>query len=106
MIEYSANDNSQETTTTSFPTEIFDNSADASFANNPNRRLGEGYVFKLYGGPIDWISRKQSIVMISTTEAELLAVLHAGKQAIWWNNLFKKLQFDSGHELIIKNNNQ
>ena len=44
--------------------------------------------------------------MTSTTEAELLAVLHAGKQAIWWKNLFKKLQFDPGHELIIKNDNR
>ena len=104
-IEYSANDNSQETTITSFPAEIFDNSADASFANNPDRRSGEGYVFKLYGGPIDWVSRKQSTVMTLTTEAELLAMLHAGKQAIWWNNLFKKLQFDPGHKLIIKNDN-
>ena len=46
------------------------------------------------------------MVTTSTTEAELFAVLHAGKQAIWWNNLFKKLQFDPGHELIIKNDNQ
>ena len=90
----------------SFSTKIFDNLANASFVNNPNRQLGEGYVFKLYGGLIDWVSCKQSMVMTSTTEAELLAVLHARKQAIWWNNLFKKLQFDPGHELIIKNDNQ
>ena len=90
-IKYSASSNYQESTTTSFPTEIFDNSADASFVNNPDRRSGEGYVFKLYGGPIDWVSRKQSTVTTSMTEAELLAMLHAGKQAIWWNNLFKKL---------------
>ena len=45
-IEYSANGNSQETTTTSFSTEVFGNSADASFANNPDRRSGEGYVWR------------------------------------------------------------
>jgi len=44
--------------------------------------------------------------MISTTEAELLAMLHVGKQVIWWNNLFKRLQFDPEHKLTIKNNNQ
>ena len=91
---------------TVIPKEIFDNSVDASFANNSDRRSGEGYVFKLYGGPIDWVSRKQSTVTTSTTEAELLAMLHAGKQAIWWNNLFRKLHFDPSHELSLKNDNQ
>ena len=33
-------------------------------------------------------------------------MLHAGKQAIWWNNLFRKLRFDPGHELSIKNDNR
>src|SRR5256886_1729092 len=90
----------------SFSTEVFDNLANASFTNNPNRQSGEGYVFKLYGGSIDWISHKQSIVTTSTTEAELLAMLHTGKQVIWWNNLFRKLRFDPGHELSIKNDNR
>lgn len=105
-IEYSASANYQEALTTTASREIFDNSADASFANNPDRRSGEGYVFKLYGGPIDWASRKQSTVTTSTTEAELLALLHAGKQAIWWNHLFEKLHFNTGHELSIKNDNR
>ena len=105
-IEYSASHNYQESITTVTPREIFDNSADASFANNPDRRSGEGYVFKLYGGPIDWASRKQATVTTSTTEAELLAMLHAGKQAIWWENLFRKLHFNTGHKLYIKNDNR
>ena len=66
----------------SFSMEIFDNLADASFANNPNRWSGEEYVFKLYGGLINWVSHKQSIVITSTTEAELLAILHTEKYAI------------------------
>ena len=41
----------------------------------------------------------------STTEAELLSLLHAGKQAIWWHNLFVKLKFDTGHPLTIYNDN-
>ena len=104
-IEYAASSNHQEVIATTVPMEIFENSADASFANNPDHRSREGYVFKLYGGPIDWVSRKQSTVTTSTTEAELLAMLHAGKQAIWWNNLFKKLHFNTGHDLSIKNDN-
>ena len=93
-------------TTTVIPWEIFDNSADASFMNNLDRQSREGYVFKLYGGPINWAFRKQATVMTSTTEAELLIMLHAGKQAIWWENLFQKLHFNTGYELYIKNDNQ
>ena len=37
VIEYSASCNYQEAATTVIPREIFDNSADASFANNPDR---------------------------------------------------------------------
>ena len=59
--------------------EIFNNLADASFVNNPDRQSEEEYVFKLYREPIDWVSCKQSTVMTSTTEAELLTILHTGK---------------------------
>ena len=37
----------------------------------------------------------------STTEAKLLSVLNAGKKATWWDNLFKKLNFDTGHEPVM-----
>jgi hypothetical protein len=39
----------------------------------PTTRTAQGYVVKLFGGPIDWKSRKQITVTASTTEAELLA---------------------------------
>ena len=38
--------------------QVFTTAADASFANNPDKRSGEGYIFKLFGGAIDWSSRK------------------------------------------------
>lgn len=55
---------------------------DACFANGPDRRSAEGYTFKLFGGMIEWASRKQLTVSTSTTEAELLSMLHAGKELI------------------------
>ena len=61
---------------------VFENTADASFANSPERRSYEGYTFKLYEGMIDWAARKQATVSTSTTETELLALLHAGKACI------------------------
>ena len=88
------------------PLEIFYNTADASYASSPDRRSVEGYTFKLFGGVIDWSSRKQSTVTMSTTEAELLAMLNVGKEAIWWNSLFNKLGFKTGHDLKLYNDNK
>ena len=106
VIKYSASCNYQEVTTTVILWEIFNNSTNASFANNSDRQSREGYIFKLYGRLIDQASHKQATVMTSTTEAELLVMLHARKQAIWWENLFWKLHFNIGYKLYIKNDNQ
>ena len=54
---------------------------------------------------IDWAARKQATVSTSTTEAELLALLHAGKACIWWINFFGKLGFDYDHSVKIYNDN-
>ena len=62
--------------------QVFEATADASYANNSDRKSSEGYTFKLFGGMIDWASRKQLTVTTSTTEAELLSMLHAGKELI------------------------
>lgn len=101
MIQAPPAENSQA----SVPKHIFEGTADASFANDLDRRSVEGFTFKLFGGLIDWASRKQLTVSISTTEAELISLLHAGKQVIWWTNLFQKLRFDPGHDIIIYNDN-
>jgi hypothetical protein len=43
----------------------------------------------------------------STTEIELLAMLHVGKKFIWWLNLFKKIEFssDSNEQMTLYNDN-
>lgn len=71
----------------------FHAASDAAFADNPDRKSTEAYLFKLYGGPIDWIAKKQRTVTTSTTEAELLAVSHASKEMMWWRRLFRDISF-------------
>ena len=51
-------------------------------------------LFKLFGGPIDWVSRKQQTVTTSTTEAELLSLQHAAKELQSWRHLFSDLELD------------
>ena len=81
------------------PTDVelaFKGSSDASFADDLEiRRSTEGYLFKLFGGPIDWKSRKQQTVTTSTTEAELLALQHAAKEIQAWKHLFNEIEFDT-----------
>jgi hypothetical protein len=53
-----------------------------------------GYIFMLAGGPISWASKKQSAPTLSSTEAELVAAVSCGQEAIYLRRLLKEL----GHE--------
>ncbi|KAL0299948.1 UNVERIFIED_CONTAM: Retrovirus-related Pol polyprotein from transposon TNT 1-94 [Sesamum calycinum] len=49
------------------------------------------YMFKPGGGSICWKSTVQSIVALSTIEAEYMAVAEAAKEALWLSGLSKNL---------------
>lgn len=62
---------------------------DAAFGDDINsRKSTEGYIFKLFGGAIDWRSTKQKLVTRSSTEAELVALSHASTEIYWWRRFF------------------
>jgi len=42
-----------------------------------------GYVFLLSSGAVSWMFKKQSIVTLSTTEAEFVVVAVCACQAVW-----------------------
>jgi len=42
-----------------------------------------GYMFVIDGGTISWSSKKQPMIVLSTTEAEYIATTHAVKEALW-----------------------
>ena len=44
-------------------------------------------MFNLFGGAVLWMSKKQSVVALSTTEAEYMAATHASKEAIFLQRL-------------------
>ncbi|KAE8669377.1 putative LRR receptor-like serine/threonine-protein kinase [Hibiscus syriacus] len=50
-----------------------------------------GYAFKVAGGVVSWVSKLQSVVATSTTEAEYVAVTQASKEAIWLKMLLEEL---------------
>ncbi|KAE8667060.1 Retrovirus-related Pol polyprotein from transposon TNT 1-94 [Hibiscus syriacus] len=50
-----------------------------------------GYVFKVAGGAVSWVSKLQSVVATSTIEAEYVAATQANKEAIWLKLLLEEL---------------
>jgi hypothetical protein len=62
---------------------VFFGASDASFADDPlTRASSDGYLFKLFGMPIDWKATKQRSVTKSTTEAKLYALSRAALELI------------------------
>ncbi|KAE8712235.1 hypothetical protein F3Y22_tig00110259pilonHSYRG00008 [Hibiscus syriacus] len=65
---------------------------DSDYAGDlDNRRSTTGYVFTLGRGLICWKSTVQSVVALSTTEAEYMAAAEAAKEALWLTGLVKEL---------------
>ncbi|EXU94526.1 reverse transcriptase domain protein [Metarhizium robertsii] len=87
--------------------EIFIGSSDASFADNTDdRKSSQGYVLKLYGGPIAWKASKQTTVTTSSTEAELLAASEAAKEMIAAGRLLNSLRIKLDEPLHLEIDNK
>jgi hypothetical protein len=56
-----------------------------------DRKSTGGFVFLLAGGAISWRSKKQTIVALSTTEAEYIAASEASREALWLQGLIGNL---------------
>ncbi|KID83900.1 polyprotein [Metarhizium guizhouense ARSEF 977] len=89
------------------PIETFIGSSDASFADNTeDRKSSQGYVLRLYGGPIAWKASKQTTVTTSSTEAELLAASEAAKEMIAAGRLLNSLEVKLNEPLQLEIDNR
>ena len=50
-----------------------------------------GYVFIVGGTTISWVSKIQSVVALSTTEAEYVVATEASKEMIWLQRFLDEL---------------
>ncbi|KAH9650271.1 hypothetical protein KPL70_026312 [Citrus sinensis] len=57
------------------------------------RRSITSFVFTMCGGAISWKASLQSVVALSTTEAEYIALTEAVNEAVWLRGLVSKLGF-------------
>eukprot|EP00253_Pinus_taeda_P011870 PITA_11870 len=56
-----------------------------------DRKSTSGYIFHMGSGAISWASKKQSIVALSTAEAEYVAATAAACQVVWMRRMLRSL---------------
>jgi len=74
--------------------ELFVTFCDADHGGNPdNRKSTSGVLVKVGRGAVIWISKLQSIVTLSTTEAEHVVGVVGGKEICWLRNMMLELEY-------------
>ena len=72
--------------------------ADASHGDNLNRKSTEGCIWFFAGSPIQWSTKKQTIMAPSTTAAEWCALDQPARDAMWFTKLAVGLGLPRSHE--------
>jgi hypothetical protein len=86
--------------------QLFTTYSDADHGGNPdNGRSTSAYVVKMGAGAVSWMSRLQSIVALSTTEAEFISAVSAGQEIVWMRSFLGELgcSFDAPSLLLVDN---
>ena len=80
---------------------------DADWAGDRiERRSTTGYVSLLCGGAISWRSKLQTSIALSSTEAELYALVSATQETIWLRRLMKDMFQEQNSATVISCDNQ
>lgn len=69
------------------------------------RRSTSEFIFIKAGAAISWMSQRQRIVALSTTEAEYVAAAEGAKEAIWLKKLLESMGGE-GNSVELKMDNQ
>ena len=80
---------------------------DSDFAGDCNDWKGtSGHIFFFGGMAVSWSSQKQSIVALSSCEAEYIAATSATCQAVWMNRLIGELMSNERTKVKLLVDNQ
>ena len=71
-----------------------------------DRHSTTGNFFALSGGAVSWLSKKQPMVTLSTSEVEYVALSIATKEAIWLSRLLQDLQALMKVPVVMMEDNQ
>jgi len=69
-------------------------------------RSTAGYVTMMAGAAVGWYSKLQTIVALSTTEAEYMAAVEAGKEIAWMRNILAEFGYGVQQASTLKMDNQ
>lgn len=69
--------------------------SDSDFANEKGRHSRSGVIIILNGGPVTWLSKRQSVIATSSCEAECDAAFTATKIIVWLRRLLEDIGNDS-----------
>jgi len=71
-----------------------------------DRKSTASYVFTLGSGPITWACKKQSVISLSSVEAEYRGVVEANKEALWLRQIVSEFGFQQQHPTTLWCDNQ
>ncbi|GAU17510.1 hypothetical protein TSUD_340540 [Trifolium subterraneum] len=71
-----------------------------------DRRSTSGYVFKFQNAPVSWCSKKQSVIALSSCEAEYVAGSLAACQANWLQSLLSEMKITDNITVMLKIDNK
>lgn len=81
--------------------------SDADWAGDQDsRKSTTGFVFFFGGGPVAWVSRRQTSVSLSSMEAEYLALSETCQELIWFRRLMADLGEPQQGATIVYEDNQ
>jgi hypothetical protein len=65
----------------------------SDWAQSKNQKSMSSFIIEMGGGVIAWSSKQQTIVALSSCEAEYITCTHAAKQILWLQSLAQELGF-------------
>ena len=80
--------------------------ADASYGMESDKKSRSAYIFTVFGSVVTWYSKKQSVTALSSTEAELYALVEGIKEATWMKGFLEELGFSIEKPIETKQDNQ
>ena len=79
---------------------------DASLGQEIDRKSRSGYLVFAFGSLVAWFSKKQSTTALSSTEAELIAILEGIKEIKWLRDFLDELGFEFPEPTVMHQDNQ
>ena len=81
--------------------------SDSNWANDKyDRKSTSGWVIKFAGCTVNWSSKKQSTVALSTAEAEYMAMSDAVQEIMWTRHMLSELKLEMKQPTILYCDNQ